>query len=347
MSSAMRFASRKAAVMGTLGLIIFAPAVAAAAGSSPSAASAVQEKQDEAQLSPRKLPPDFMGVASVPGWVISGTPRTFPKEGLYGYIDGGAEIFLQYGFRNLTVFEFSPDKTAAPKKTITLEIYRMDSPLAAFGIFSTRREGGEPVSPGIKTAHWIGREQTNLVKGDLYFNILAAGCTQAEVEEFAVALDRQIPGGGAALPRTFSCVPEFNLVPGSERYICGPLAAANESPLLDADFWGFKEGLAEAYSVRYGPGTSKLIVINFKKTPDNLMDRVFGLFKEYLMDVSISRAVMQGKTVVGRRFYFGWNGPHGILITDGPEPGVARQRIQEALDRVAKRMEEKSKSSTG
>jgi hypothetical protein len=331
------------AVLGTVGLVIFAQAAAA---TDTAIDPAFQDRQDNPQVGQRKLPPDFMGVAGVTGWVLAGPPRTFPKEGLYGYVDGGAEIFLQYGFRNLTVFELAPEKPSAQRKAITLEIFRMESPAAAFGIFSTRREGGEPVSPGIKTTHWIGREQTNLVKGDLYVNILATGCTQAEVEEFVFSLDRQLPEADAALPRAFSCMPEFNLVPGSERYICGPLAAANESPLLEADFWGFKEGLTQAYSAKYGPGLSKLIVLDFKKPPENLLEKVSDLFHEYLMDVSISRAVMQGKTVAGRRFYFGWNGPHGILITDEPDPNVARERIQEALDKAAKRLEEKSKEKT-
>jgi hypothetical protein len=48
--------------------------------------------------------------------------------------------------------------------------------------------------------------------------------------------------------------------------------------------------------------------------------------------------VMQGRTVAGRKFYFGWNGPNGIIITDEPDPSVARKRIQEALDKAAKRL---------
>jgi hypothetical protein len=293
-----------------------------------------------ASIAQRNLPPDFMGVAGIAGWVVSGTPRTFAKDGLYGYVDGGAEIFLQYGFRSLTVYELVPKKPAAKRKEMTLEIYRMASPAAAFGIFSTRREGNETVSPGIKTAHWIGVEQTNLVKGDLYINILSSGCTQDEVETFVFSLDRALPAAETPRPQAFSCMPEFNLVPGTERYICGDVAAANESPLLGADFWGFKGGLAEAYSAKYGPGPSKLVLIHFKRPPANLVNEVLGLFNEYLMDVTTLDQIMQGRTVAGRKFYFGWNGPNGILILDEPDPKAARARIQEALNKAAKRLEE-------
>lgn len=299
-----------------------------------------------ANASQMKLPPDFMGVAGIAGWVVSGTPRTFTQDGLYGYVDGGAEIFLQYGFQNLTVYELIPEKPAAKVKGMTLEIYRMASPAAAFGIFSTRREGNETVLPGIKTAHWIGEQQTNLVKGNLYINILSSGCTQDEVETFVFSLDRALPAAETSRPEAFSCMPEFSLVPGTERYICGDVAAANESPLLGADFWGFKEGATEAYSAKYGPGPSELIIIHFKQTPSNLLKKVAALFDQYLLDVTTMDEILQGQTVVGRKFYFGWNGPNGVLILDEPDPKVARARIQEALDKAAKRLEEKPKKKS-
>jgi hypothetical protein len=320
-------------------VIVFLAAIAfATLFSVPPPAPAFQNPQADRQANAparhQNLPPDFMGVAGITGWTLSGTPRTFAKESLYGYIDGGAEIFLQYGFRNLWVFQFVPDKPAAKKKEITLEIYQMASPAAAFGIFSMRREGNEPVSPGIKTAHWIGQEQANLVKGALYVNILATDCTQDEVGGFAMSLDRELPAAGTLLPRAFFCMPEFNLVRGTERYICGIAAATSESALLGADFWGFNKGLAEAYSVKYSPGSSRLVLIRFSQPPEGLWDDVLALFNEYLMDVSVLQQVVQGQTVAGHKFYFGWNGRNGIMITDEPDPEVAHARIRETLDRA-------------
>jgi hypothetical protein len=328
------------AVLVTAGFVVFAHgATPAAAGAGP-AAQAGQTGQQAVQ---RNLPPDFMGLAGLTGWVLSGNPRTFSRDGLYGYVDGGAEVFLQYGFRDLTVFNLIPDKAADPKKAITLEIFRMDSPKDAFGIFSTRREGGELVSPGIKTFHWLGQEQASLVKGNLFINILAAGCTQAEVGDFVASLVVNLPAGETPMPEAFSCLPDFDLVQGTERYICGDVAAANESPLLGAEFWGFKEGLTEAYSAKYGPGTGKLVILHFKEPPQDLPGKVFRLFKDHAMDVSISNDIMQGVTVVGRNFYFGQNGPNGVIILDEPDPEVARAYIQQALDKTAKKLNESKK----
>ena len=328
------------AVLATIGLVVFTHGATVAA---TGVGSAVQDGQTGQQAVQRNLPPDFMGLAGITGWVLSGNPRTFSRDGLYGYVDGGAEVFLQYGFRDLTVFNLIPDKAADPKKAITLEIYRMDSPKDAFGIFSTRREGGEAVSPGIKTFHWLGQEQASLVKGNLFVNILAAGCTQAEVGDFVASLTVNLPSGETPLPEAFSCMPEFSLIPGTERYICGDIAAANETPLLGEEFWGFKEGLTEAYSAKYGPGPSKLVLLTFKQPPQGLVGKVSQLFKEHAMEVTISDDIMQGVTAAGHNFYFGQNGPNGVIVLDEPDPKVARAYIQQALDKTARKMSEKKK----
>jgi hypothetical protein len=304
-----------------------------------------QDQNADSQKNKPNFPPDFMGVAGISGWTLVGAPQTFLKEGLHGYLDGGAEIFLQYGFQDLTVFDLVPDKEAPPKKEISLEIYRMDSPKAAFGIFSTRREGGESVAAGIKTFHWLGQEKANLVKGNLYVNILASSCTQAEIGDFVASLAAHLPSGETPMPEDFSCMPDFSLVPRTERYICGDIAATNESPLLGADFWGFKEGLAEAYSVKYGPGLSKLVLIHFKQRPENLVDKVLTLFNENLTDVTVLDQVMQGRTATNSYYMFGWNGPNSVIILDEPDPKVARKLIQEALDKAAKQLEKKSEKA--
>src|SRR5665811_1546039 len=57
--------------------------------------------------------------------------RSFSETSLYGYIDGGAELYLEYGFDTLVVTEVT-----ALSKDIKVEVYRMTDAEAAFGIFS-------------------------------------------------------------------------------------------------------------------------------------------------------------------------------------------------------------------
>ena len=288
-------------------------------------------------------PPLMRAVDGIPGWKRTGAPERFNKEGLYGYIDGGAEIVLQYGFRELTVFKFKPAAAPAAEKELVLEIYLMNSAQAAFGIYSTKLEGEEEGRPGIKVDHWISLGQANLVKDQFMINILAPECTDREIGEFAAALEPKIPGRGTARPKGMRWLPPDGMVPGSGRYIKGALAAQSESPFLEQAFWGFGAaegaaggtGASEAYSAKYGtaPAVSKLVIVRFKKAPAAgvLEDNVLAAFSEYLVDVRRDGDSVEGKNQAGRWFLFKGKGAVAVLVLGDPDRDAARARLDAAL----------------
>jgi hypothetical protein len=282
--------------------------------------------------------------------------ETYTKDGLYGYIDGGAEIVFLYGFRELVVFKFKPagpglpvSSTGATKpvgspalpaqKEIVLEIYQMGSGEAAFGIYSTKLEGEEEGWPGIKSDHWVSPGQGGLVKGEYMINILAPECTVREIGEFAAALEPKIPGEVTVRPKGMAWLPSDGIVAGSWRYIKGPLAAQNESPFLEGSFWGFGagdgEGTTEAYSAKYGvaPAVSKLVIVEFVKAPAAgvLDDHVLAVFKEYLKDVRRDGEMLEGENEAGRRFLFGHKGRFAALVLGDPDRKAAQTRLDIAL----------------
>jgi hypothetical protein len=55
----------------------------------------------------------------------------FTGEGLFGYIDGGADIFLEYGFQEVLVQELKIDSM-----NFKIDMYQMNNCANAFGIFS-------------------------------------------------------------------------------------------------------------------------------------------------------------------------------------------------------------------
>jgi hypothetical protein len=282
-------------------------------------------------------PPIMRAVDGIPGWKRSGDPERFNKDGLYGYIDGGAEIVLQYGFRELSVFKFTPAEETAAEKELVLEIYLMNSAQAAFGFYSTKLEGEEQGWPGIKSDHWISLGQANLVKDEFMINILAPECTDREIGEFMVALERKIPGRGTARPKGMRWLPREGMVPVSGRYIKGPLAAQSESPFLEQAFWGFgaAEGATEAYSAKYGaaPAVSKLVIVKFKKAPAAgvLEDSVLAAFSEYLVDALRDGDSVEGKNQAGRWFLFKGKGAVAALVLGDPDRDAARARLDAAL----------------
>jgi len=57
--------------------------------------------------------------------------RIYTKESLFGYMNGGAELYMEYGFDRLVVSEIDIGDTE-----YKVEIYKMNDPEAAFGIYS-------------------------------------------------------------------------------------------------------------------------------------------------------------------------------------------------------------------
>jgi hypothetical protein len=70
------------------------------------------------------------------GLIASGRDQTFDRRTLYDYMDGGAEVYLAFDFREV----FTRKYTDPGGREMTLDIYDMGSPEEAFGAFSCDRE---------------------------------------------------------------------------------------------------------------------------------------------------------------------------------------------------------------
>jgi hypothetical protein len=267
------------------------------------------------------------------GWAPYGQVRKYTKKNLTDRLEGSAELFVQYGFTDLTVLRFRPavqaKKTAG--KEIALEIYRMETPADSFGIFSVRRSGAEKVSEVIKALNWISPAGASFVKGNAYINILATGCEEAEVEKVAATAAAKINLPGDPVPAEVARLPKTNLVPGSERYVRGSLAAGAESPLLGRDFWGFKAEKSRAVTARYAPKDSKLIVLDLGPEAADVTGLVDSLFKEYLEDVILADGLVRGEDAVGSCFLFEQKGRAAALVLGEPDVEAAEARLAESL----------------
>lgn len=104
-------------------------------------------------------------VSDLPEAEITGT-RSFAQSSLYGYIDGGAELYLEYGFDTLVVTEMK-----AGTREIKVEIYRMKDAEAAFGAFSVSRFR---CNGGLKLTDYYCRSayQLQFCKGPYYVSII-------------------------------------------------------------------------------------------------------------------------------------------------------------------------------
>ena len=66
----------------------------------------------------------------VPGWRRAEHKKVFARKELFNYIDGGAELFLEFGFDNLVIQRYQKGNSE-----LTLEAYQTESPESALGIY--------------------------------------------------------------------------------------------------------------------------------------------------------------------------------------------------------------------
>lgn len=100
--------------------------------------------------------------------------RIFNGSSLYGYIDGGAELYLEYGFSGAAITEIS--YKGEKYKT---EIYRMNDPEAAFGIFSVSKYRCIS-TPDVSAYSCQTRYQLSFCKGPYYVSIINSSGSSAD-----------------------------------------------------------------------------------------------------------------------------------------------------------------------
>lgn len=94
------------------------------------------------------------------------TERLFTSESLFGYMNGGAELYLEYGFDTLLVSEIEWEG-----ESFKVEIFDMAGVEEAFGIYSVslfRCNKTGVVTP----VSCLSQYQLQLCKGDAYINVI-------------------------------------------------------------------------------------------------------------------------------------------------------------------------------
>ena len=126
------------------------------------------------------------------GWKRAPESRVYTEADLYGYIDGGAELFLEFGFEQLTQQKYAKNGAG-----FTVDAYRMRDPIAALGIYLMKC-GRETRQPGLTERHTVNRHQLLFVR-DRYFVIISSASGQEqlvdELAAFAGAIASRMPAG--------------------------------------------------------------------------------------------------------------------------------------------------------
>jgi hypothetical protein len=164
----------------------------------------------------------FQAPTPPPGFHISEGPTVYDSESLFQYLDGGAPLYLKYGFQSLTQTRYQLGDD--PFASVTLDVYDMGSELGAFGIYRSIAApgaaiedwGAEGSRSGTVAAAWKGSfyvqgeaddGRPELVGGLEHLMALAVGAIR----------------GSVALPSDLDVLPREGLRAGSERYVAADL----------------------------------------------------------------------------------------------------------------------------
>jgi hypothetical protein len=154
--------------------------------------------------------------SEVEGWKWDGKEMRYNTRTLFDYIDGAAELYLAYGFQNLTVRRFK--KSNQPP--ITLELYEMASSEDAYGVFSFEHQD-EGI--GIGQGSEFGGGLLRFWKGKYFVSIYADG-EGVEVESTILKTGRAAANVILATgpePKLIDFIPvkDLGLVDKSVRYL--------------------------------------------------------------------------------------------------------------------------------
>ena len=155
------------------------------------------------------------------GWNRSENHRVFTASDLYGHIDGGAEIFLEFGFEQLTLQRYAPAETKAadqPGGELKVEIYRMTDPTAAAGIYLMNC-GKESKDPTFAERHCLSKYQL-IFKRDRYYVVIDNTTGNKAFQKTMLDFARHIAG---RLPAEITqLLPKDGLIDSSLRLLRGP-----------------------------------------------------------------------------------------------------------------------------
>jgi hypothetical protein len=162
-------------------------------------------------------PPAIPEPGFAPGWAKSGPLRTFTGQDLFNQIDGGAELFLEFGFAKLRLQTYARDKAE-----LTLNAYEMESAASALGVYLMKM-GKETPFPEIGARNSCEEIQLTILKGRYFIQVDNLGEVPAATAE-AVALANAFLTGIAKESGStpLDALPREGKVAGSERLIRGP-----------------------------------------------------------------------------------------------------------------------------
>lgn len=159
----------------------------------------------------------FPGAGFAKGWSWHAKPKHFSSNNLYEYINGEAELYLSYNFKELSTLTYF---WGAPEDTfLTVDIYDMGTVLNAFGLYSSYRYP-EYRFERIGAEAFVSDFGLKMFKGRFVAEIKSSD-NSGRCQKAVLAIAEGIAGRitePADFPKMIAILPEMNQIPHSLRY---------------------------------------------------------------------------------------------------------------------------------
>jgi len=182
------------------------------------------------------------------GWQPEDAPQVFRGEALWEHINGGAEIYHEYGFEQATVQEYAN----GTGKSVVVEVFEMTDPASAFGIYSFKiGRAGEEL--GLTNGGRLESYYLNFWKGK--FAVTITGFeedpdTLQALKSLARLVDGRIESAGDP-PALVRMLPESGLDRQTVKYFKGSQGLFNSYAFDTADIFRFQEAVRGVYEEGY------------------------------------------------------------------------------------------------
>jgi hypothetical protein len=180
----------------------------------------------------------------VDGWLPEGEAQFEIGQDLYLLINGGADIYHEYGFRAVVFQSYRTEDG----KSINLEIYEMDSQEAAYGIYTFKTGSeGNPIELGYEG--WLNSYYVNFWEGNFLITVIGLDSDSDildGIKKIAKAVDLKL-NVKSERPNITSYLPQENLQINGITYLKGNLALFNQYLFYTEDIFGLKEGVIGKY----------------------------------------------------------------------------------------------------
>jgi len=214
---------------------------------------------------------------TIQGWKVAAKDQIYNRDNLYDYIDGGAELYLSYGFKKV----ISRTYVKSGQPDMVVDIFDMGTSQNAYGVFSHTREE-EDTTFGQGSQYVSGL--LLFWKGRYYISVLTFPETvesKKAVFDLARKIEKAVEKEGL-LPEILALLPQQSLVKESIRYFRHYAWLNSYYFVADQDILHINEK-TEALLAKYGEKKKRCLLLLVKYSSDKDAKHAYDDFAKYYL----------------------------------------------------------------